>query len=280
MVQFCPYPGRVECQSHDLTCEQNVRGLEDLKGWLARCPENMYIFDYPCGYQNYYEPFGSFYAMKRKLDFYAENGIRGIYYCGVPTSFRDLFIFVQSRLLWEPQADVEALIDEFMGVYYGPAAPHMREYFDYFHGEVERRSVHQMCEGPNPGFVTSEFSQQALALLAKAESAAAGDEAILSRVWSEKFCLLFADVNERNPGNGEIADSEEGFACRLAEFVRIARERGVRSIARRDSEAAVPSEWIHRIAGLRIGADPWYSDPVFDRLLSDPAGALREARQR
>jgi len=280
MVQFCPYPGRVDCQSHDLTCEQNARGLADLEGWLAKCPDNMYIFDYPCGYQNYYEPFGSFYAMKRKLDFYAEHGIRGIYYCGVPTSFRDLFIFVQSRLLWDPKADVEKLIDEFMGAYYGPAAPYMRQYFDYFHGEIERRNIHQMCEGPNPGFVTAEFSQKGLALIAEAEAAAAGNGAILSRIWADKFCLLFADVNERNLGNGKIADSEDAFARRLAEFVRIARERAVRSIARRDSDAAVPSDWIYGIGRLRIDARPWYNDPVFDRLIADPEKTLRDERQR
>jgi hypothetical protein len=280
MVQFCPYPGRVDCQSHDLTCEQNARGLADLKGWLAKCPDSMYIFDYPCGYQNYYEPFGSFYAMKRKLDCYAENGIRGIYYCGVPTSFRDLFIFVQSRLLWEPKQDVEALIGEFMRAYYGPAAPHVREYFRYFHSEIERRNIHQMCEGPNPGFVTAEFSRKGLKLLAQAESAAAGDAAMLPRIWMEKFCLLFADVNERNLGNGKIADSQEAFARRLAELVRIAREQKIGSLARRDSAAAVPSDWIYRIAQLRISGDPWYRDPVFDRLIADPEKTLHEEQQQ
>ena len=267
MVQFCPYPGRVDCQSHDLACERNDQGLQDLKGWLAKCPGNMYIFDYPCGYHNYYEPFGSFYAMKRKLDFYAADGIRGIYYCGVPTSFRDLFVFVQSRLLWEPKGDVEALIDEFMRAYYGPAAPSLREYFNYFHGEIERRSIHQMCEGSNPGFVTAEFLQTGLEMIRRAESAAAGNERILPRVWAEKFCLLFADVNERNLGNGKIADSEDAFARRLAEFVRIARKKGIRRLARSDSQAAVPADWVYRIAGLRLESDPWYSDPAFGRLV-------------
>jgi hypothetical protein len=279
MVQFCPYPGRVECQSHDLTCEQNQKGLADFEGWLTACPDNMYIFDYPCGYREYYEPFGSFYAMKQKLDVYAERGIRGIFYCGVPTSFRDLFVFVQSRLLWEPEADLESLIDEFMPVYYGPAAPHMRAYFDYFHAEFERRNIHQMCEGPNPGFVTPEFSQKGLDLIARAEAAAVGDDDVLSRVWAEKFCLLFADVNERNLGNGEIADSEGAFARRLAEFARIARVREVRRIARRDSDAAVPSDWLRQISGLQIDADPWYEDETIDRLIAEPEKTLREARE-
>lgn len=279
MVQFCPYPGRVECQSHDLTCEQNRKGLADFEGWLAACPDNMYIFDYPCGYREYYEPFGSFYAMKRKLDVYAERGIRGIFYCGVPSSFRDLFVFVQSRLLWEPEADVESLIDEFMPVYYGPAAPHMRAYFDFFHAEFERRNIHQMCEGPNPGFVTPEFSHEGLDLIARAEAAAAGDDDVLSRVWAEKFCLLFADVNERNLGNGAIADSEAAFARRLAEFARIARVREIRRIARRDSEAAVPSDWLRHISGLQVDADPWYEDETIDRLIAEPEKTLREARE-
>ena len=151
MVQFCPYPHRVACQSHDLTCPKNALGFEDLKGWLAKSPENMYIFDYPRGYAMYYEPFGSFRAMHSKLDFHAVNGIRGIFYCGVPSNFRDLFVYVQSKLLWDPDADVEALIDRFMAAYCGAAAPHMRGYFDYLEQQVRDRDFHMMCEGQNPG---------------------------------------------------------------------------------------------------------------------------------
>jgi len=268
MVQFCPYPGRVWCQSHDLTCEKNKEGFEDLKGWIARCPKNMYIFDYPRGYKIYYEPFGSFYAMKRKLDFYAANGIRGIYYCGVPSNFRDLFVFVQSRLLWDPKADVEPLIDEFMKVYYGPAAPQIREYFDYFHAEIERRNIHQMCEGANPGVVTAEFSEKALGLFAEAEAAVANDELLLRRVLAEKFCVLFADLNERNPGNGKLADSKQAFARRLADFARIGRMLKIRTVGRR--EAGIVSDWLERIARLRPTSKPWYSDAVIKRLISDP----------
>ena len=114
MVQFCPYPGRVYCQSHFFTCEKNTGGYEDIQGWFRVAPNNMYIFDYPCGYKIWYEPFGSFYAMSEKMDYYLDNGVRGIFYCGVPKNFRDLFIFVQSAMHWTRNVDVEALIDEFM----------------------------------------------------------------------------------------------------------------------------------------------------------------------
>ncbi len=283
MVQFCPYPHRVACQSHDLTCEKNKQGFEDLKGWIAKCPRNMYIFDYPRGYKIYYEPFGSFYAMKRKLDFYAQNGIRGIWYghgssdfppySSVPTNFRHLFVFVHSQLLWDPKADVEALIDEFMGVYYGAAAPQMREYFDFFHQEIEQRNIHQMCEGANPGVVTAKFSQKALGLFAEAEAAVADNHEVLNRVRAEKFCVLFADLNERNLVNGKIADSEDAFACRLADFARIGRTLKIRTIGRR--EAGIVSDWLWRIARLRPSSKPWYTDVLIERLISNPEKTLK-----
>ena len=278
MVQFCPYPGRVWCQSHDFTCEKNKAGYEDIQGWIKQCPRNMYVFDYPCGYKIWYEPFGSFYAMKRKLDFYAANGIRGLFYCGVPTNFRDLFVYVQSHLHWDPHADVEALIDEFMPAYYGAAAPQVRAYFDYLHKEVERRKVHQMCEGACPGIVTAEFSGKALAMFAKAGAAVAEDRRSLYRVRGEKLFVLFADVNERNPVNGKVADGEAAFARRLAEFARIARTMRVRVVGRR--EAGVVSDWLWRIARLRVEAGTWYLDPVIQRLLLAPEKTLREERQR
>ncbi len=37
MVQYCPYPPRTGCHSHDFTCPKNKQGLEDLTGWIATC---------------------------------------------------------------------------------------------------------------------------------------------------------------------------------------------------------------------------------------------------
>ncbi|MBT3375255.1 MAG: DUF4838 domain-containing protein [Lentisphaerae bacterium] len=42
MVQFCPYPGRVYCQSHFFTCEKNVGGYEDIQGWFKLAPSRLF----------------------------------------------------------------------------------------------------------------------------------------------------------------------------------------------------------------------------------------------
>ncbi|MEN6344386.1 MAG: DUF4838 domain-containing protein [Armatimonadia bacterium] len=276
MVQYCPYPARTSCSSHDLTCEKNRQGYEDVLGWARQCPGNMYIFDYPTGYQNWYEPFGSFWAMKRKLDLYAKLGVKGVFYCGTPQNFRNLFIYVQSELLWHPDTPVEPLIADFMNHYYGAAAPAVREYFDYLSREVDERPIHQQCESASPHTVTAEYADRALAILSRAEEAVRGDRARLYRVQAEKLCVLFGDVNARNPVNGKLAVSEDVFAQRLAEFSAIARTQRLGTFIRR----VTGEEWMYKIARLRLGRSPWYADPVIDRLVKDPAAALASERQK
>ena len=277
MVQFCPYPGRVFCQSHDLTCEKNEGGLADLQGWLRLCPDNMYIFDYPRGYKIWYEPFGSFYAMRRKMDRYLASGIRGIYYCGVPTNFRDLFVYVQSAMHWDKDVDVEGLIDEFMTAYYGAAAPFVRAYFGLLHRETEERQVHQMCEGANPGLMTAELAEKALTLFADAEAAVADDRARLYRVRDEKFCVLFADLNERNPVAGNLAVREEVFAARVAEFMELGRILRRNVVGRR--EAGIVSDWLYRTCRIRTNTKPWYADPLCRRMRRSPYETLTAERR-
>ncbi len=277
MLQYCPYPHRTECQNHDLTHPKNKQGLEDLEGWIGKCPDNMYIFDYPRGYKIWYEPFGSFWAMKSKLDFYVAGGIRGIYYCGVPNEFRDLFVWVQSRLLWEPESDVEALIKEFMAAYYGAGAPQVRAYFDLLHEAAADPDRCHMCEGANPGLLTAELTDQALRLFGDAEKATADDRAALYRVRGEKFHVLFGDIDVRNTANGQFAVGRGEFAERLAELMRIGRMHRTTTVGR--GESGVVSDWLYRTARIRVKRSPWYADPVVDRIAADPAAALAGEQQ-
>lgn len=243
-----------------MDCPKNKTGFEELRGWIEKCPGNMYIFDYPRGYRVWYEPFGSFYAMVEKMDFYATHGIRGIVQCVVPTSFTDLFIFVQGQLFWNPDADVEKLIDEFMDAYYGKAASHMREYFNFMHNEVKNRPVHQHCERPNPELVTAEYAAKALEMFDKAQEAVADDSISLQHVELEKFCLLFSDVNQRNTRNDQLTVSIPEHAKRLAETVRIAKEMEVIQVGNLPNMRNF-KDWLRSISLLSLQSEPWYYDP-------------------
>jgi len=284
-VMYCPYWPQTKCQSHGLDCERNKESFENFKGWLAKCPQNMYVFDYPSGCRRPYEPFGSFYAMKGKMDYYAAHGIGGVVFCGRPTDFGAMFDFVFSRLLWDPHADFEALIDEFMNAYYGAAAGPVRKYFNYLHEVIARRPLHQYCVEVQSELVTPvtpEYAARAYGWFTEAEAAARNDETLGRRVRSEKFCVLVSDLNEYNPVNDTLWGSREDFAGRLAEFVRIAKELNVVDLGRMDTDdkRTSVSDWLYRVARIKITNSPWYADPLIERFSADPPGVLAEENQK
>lgn len=271
MVMYCPYPPQTNCQSHGLYCPENKEGLEELKGWVSKCPNNMYIFDYPRGYNTWFEPFGSFYAMVEKMNLYTSFGIRGVVECVVPTSFRDLFIFVLGRLFWDTNANVEALVDEFMSAYYGSAAPAMREYFNYMYHEINSQQIHQMCERPNPELVTSEFADKSLEIIHRAQQSVAQDSLSLSRVDAEKFCVLWSDINQRNTVNGQVSVNLDEYILRFNEMVRIARDMKIMQVSSRHNFKT----WVKSVAPLWLQSEPWYEDPAIDPLLEQPENLFK-----
>jgi alpha-glucuronidase len=179
-----------------------------------------------------------------------------------------LFIFVLGQLFWEPNADVEKLIDEFMEAYYGEAAYYMREYFDFMHYEVKTRPVHQNCEGRNPGLVTADYADKALDMFNKAQTIVANDSIFLHRVELEKFCVLWSDINQRNTENYKLTVSVSKYAERLAETVRIGRNMKIVQLQRGDF--ANFKHWLRNISPLWLQSEPWYNDPGVQVFLEHP----------
>ena len=272
-IVYCTYPPHTRCHLHDLTCEQNSESLRDIEDWLKLCPGQVGIFDYPKCYSMYYEPFNSFYAMKRKVDYYASKEIRFIGWCVAPRSFLDLFLYVQSQQAWDPKVDVESMIDSFMVAYYGPAAGPMREYFNVVCREIDERPVHQNCEGGRGKLVTAEFADRAYPMLDRARTAVAGDPVRLERVELEKFCVLWSDIQQRNPRNRQLTVDLPEFVRRLAEAVRIAKAQEIVQTGH-SSIPPTMTDWLDAVAAAKLTTDPWYDDPWVTRLLADPQSIL------
>lgn len=56
-----------------------------------------------------------------RLWFYAKWGLRGILFeYGLPKNFRELWTYVHSRLMWNPEQDAQALAEEFISYRFGP----------------------------------------------------------------------------------------------------------------------------------------------------------------
>ncbi len=285
-VLYCPYPRNWSNHLEAFDKEYNAEGIKTLNAWLKICAKNIYIFCYPscCGEAMNIWP--AFYANYEKIMFYAKHNLKGIIFCGLGgqrngfpghNSFNAMSRFVLSKVLWNPKINVEKEIDRFMKLYYGPAAPYMREFFNLIHKEVKDRHFVQHTEEVKRGFVTKELAEKSYAIFAKAEQAASKDPKYLERVQKEKTYLLFADLSDRCRSNGKIGEKEmPAYAKRLAEFAQLCNQLRITYFARKRP----PQQWYWETALLKIKDSHLSRSKKIKELIDNPLETLGESIPR
>ena len=292
LIIFCAI---VECQarpwSHPVNVQRNV--IADLERWIAMHPlgaQGIITFEYPTTYYYVGYPYPALYAFAENLKYYRRLGIRGVYICGLTDGHLvHLYSYVMPRLMWNPDASLRRLIDEFCKAWYGKAWQPMRDYVHRLHQSAfESRSEGVMdCHaGPGQRFFRELFTRdwldkQIYPLFAKAESLAE-NELIKRRIWREKWGVVYTDlyVNVQRARDLMPDDSLEGRAARMpslqdyrrmAELLQLTRATG-------RSWTVAPQDTLSGILGFEPSRTPWWECPRVRRLMEDPDGAYREDR--
>jgi len=210
LVLYCPYWGVALSSVHTLTHPSNAEALTMLEGWLKVAPKNVGIYDYNIGYTPSWD------AMARKVQWYAGKGIRGIWHCGHPTCFRDLFGYCVARLEWNPSLELPRLKEEFVRAYYAPAAPHVLQYLKLVEDRLEQGYTRGCHEFHMPaGYYERQVVEDSLALFAKMAAAAGEDKGLLARIDNERR-LFLADYQASVTLRTEpLRPADREFALRL-----------------------------------------------------------------
>lgn len=115
---------------------QNTRVDETMKKWQA-LTDKIYLWAYSTYFVNYLCPFDSFNALQEKYIYAYRNNVRylfdqGQYNQNVGTDWYRLKEYLSSKMAWNVQQDMQALIDDFFVNYYKDAAPAMMKYFNSY----------------------------------------------------------------------------------------------------------------------------------------------------
>ena len=110
--------------------------LQDFKDWGKIC-DRIYVWDYTTNFRYYIAPFSNFGAIRENMQFYHENGARGMFAQGngqsVSGEFGELRAYLLAKLMWNPYMTEEeyyAHMDEFLQAYYGEGWTYIRKYID------------------------------------------------------------------------------------------------------------------------------------------------------
>ena len=177
VVRFCS----IECCfAHDfVSCPENREFVEDMNGWAAISP-HIYIWDYVVNFSHYLMPYPNFRVLQPNIQFFRDHRAIGIMeqaaYQSRGGEFAELRAYVIAKLLWNPEADVEAVIDDFMHGYYGRAGQFVRAYFELLHNRLTPDTHIHLGLQHDDKLFSDEFVQQAEALFDQAEVVADTEE--------------------------------------------------------------------------------------------------------
>jgi hypothetical protein len=137
VVRFCS----IECCfSHDFkSCPKNQSFMNDLTTWATLAP-HLYIWDYVVNFGHYLMPYANFNVLQSNIKTFQENNAIGIMeqaaYQSRGGEFAELRAYLIAKLLWNPEINTQAVIDDFMHGYYGRAGMFIRHYFNLLQSRV------------------------------------------------------------------------------------------------------------------------------------------------
>ncbi len=177
----------------DRDSELNRAFREGIEDW-SKTTKNLFIWDYTQNWHAFQGPHPNMHVLQPNIAFYRDHGVTGMFEQAAHSPGADfdyLKAYIVGRALWNPDLDGAELYDEFMSLYYGPAAPHLRAYHDLLldkvRGDDYKLTIFSEMEWMDAGMV-----RRARALFDKAFAAVADKPELRARVERASLSLEYA----------------------------------------------------------------------------------------
>lgn len=233
IVRLCSFYCAFDTPLNDGERSVNRTFANDLEGW-GRLTDNIYVWDYTTDFDFYLYTFPNFSVLQENVRFLLSNHVTGIFEQGNVNEggeFGELRAYLLAKLLWNPDADVEALMDEFLAAYYGSGWQNIKTYITEFEKLVDRLGtsatiyVNPNVLTPFANANTQSFVRQAEAWWEAAEKAASGQQLEHVRRSRLQYTYLAQSVNynsQRNTAawretNRQLLDAIKEYGIMLRE---------------------------------------------------------------
>ncbi|MEI6050529.1 MAG: DUF4838 domain-containing protein [Bacteroidota bacterium] len=180
----------------------SVSFVRDVKGW-GRIASDIIVWDYVIQFNNLISPFPNLQVLQPNLRFFAENGVTAMFEQGnreTGGEFAELRTYLISKLLWDPYANTDTLMNDFLNGYYGAAGKIIRQYIDLMREAlISSDQPLRIFGSPNDAaisYLTPLLIQKYKKIFDEAESAVADNPVVLERVRIARLPLNFAIMEQ------------------------------------------------------------------------------------
>ena len=148
IVRLCS----IECSfGRPLDDPRNKPFFDDLDGW-SKIAGRLYIWDYTTNFSHYVQPHPNYGVLAPNIRLFVARNVRGVFEQGAYQSWgsemAELRAWVLAKLLWDPGLDEDALREEFLSGYFGPAAGPMERYLEGLEGALRKSGDALGCYSP------------------------------------------------------------------------------------------------------------------------------------
>ncbi len=128
----------IECDRSAPIQEKCIPFANDLEGWKL-LTENIRIWDYTTQFTNFLAPFPNIYTLQPNLQFFRDNHAKWVFeqHSNQPSELFELRSYLMAKLLWNPDTDVNEIIDDFVNGYYEEAGVFIKEYILLMYQELQ-----------------------------------------------------------------------------------------------------------------------------------------------
>ena len=182
-----PFEKQAQASENEKGVKEAKEFLKNVKEWSAIC-KRLYVWDYTVNYNHYLLPLLPLHVFAENIKTYRQSGVQGVlmegnFSYGGDANMGDLKTYVLSKLLWNPDADVDGLIDEYLNGVFGKGAGYLKEYVSLMENAVTGKHTN-IYDGNKNEYISEELIQKADALFQKAVSAET-DPVIKERIEKE-----------------------------------------------------------------------------------------------
>ena len=173
---------------------------QDLKDWGA-LSKDIIIWDYNIQFTNYVSPFPNLYTLKPNIKFYTDNRVNALFMQANNEAAAEMALlrsYLICKLMWNPDADDKAIINEFLKGYFVTAAPFIRQYIDSMQESLIKSGMVLSIFGDpihaKNTYLSAEMMQQYKQLFDKAEKAVAAHPELVRRVKVARLPVMYAEI--------------------------------------------------------------------------------------
>lgn len=174
----------------------------DLKQWVAICKNTM-VWDYSINFLSIGAPFPNLDVLQPNLQFFKKLGVRMVFEQGwhlTGSGLQDYRAYLISKLLWNPDINVDNVKADFFNGYYGKAGNLLIQVVDLMQQSFNK-SGKPLSIFSNPsaegGYLTESLREKYKSLISKALSEVADNPLLFKRVdaFAQAFRLVDVSVN-------------------------------------------------------------------------------------